>query len=106
MSPELDPQAQDLIDLTSAAGLDPVYNLSVAQARDRMRSVFIDKRRRPELHAVEDVTLPTPGGSLALRLYRPKAGRLPLALFLHGGGWMLNDIDTHDRLARLISHHS
>src|SRR5207247_3691387 len=50
--------------------------------------------------------LPTPGGGLGMRLYRPKAGRLPVALFLHGGGWTVNDIDTHDELCRRLAKRS
>jgi acetyl esterase len=41
-----------------------------------------------------------------MRLYRPGAGVLPVALFLHGGGWTLNDLDTHDRLCRRIARRS
>lgn len=38
---------------------------------------------------------------VAVRLYRPEAaGPLPLLVFLHGGGWMLGDLDTHDAMAR------
>jgi acetyl esterase len=58
------------------------------------------------LHDVSDVSLPVPSGSLRLRLYRPAEGRLPLALFLHGGGWTLNDIDTHDELCRRLAKRS
>ena len=28
------------------------------------------------------------------------AGPLPVLVYLHGGGWVLNSIDTHDRLMR------
>ena len=58
------------------------------------------------LHRVEDVRVPSPHGALPLRLYRPGPGVLPIALFLHGGGWMLNDLDTHDGLCRRIAKRS
>jgi acetyl esterase/lipase len=106
MPAQLDSHAQDLIDLTKAAGLPPIHTLSVEQARERMRSVFVDKRRPPTLFRVENRTLPTPAAGLGLRLYRPAEGDLPIALFLHGGGWTLNDLDTHDRLCRLIARRS
>lgn len=36
-----------------------------------------------------------------LRLHRPVEGeKLPVMLYIHGGGWMLFSIDTHDRLMR------
>lgn len=40
-------------------------------------------------------------GGVRLRLHRPIAGKkLPVMLYIHGGGWMLFSIDTHDRLMR------
>lgn len=44
-------------------------------------------------------------GTLLLRLYRPikAAGtELPCLLFLHGGGWVLGDLDTHDACCRQL----
>lgn len=39
-----------------------------------------------------------------VRLYRPAvAGPLPLLLFLHGGGWIQGDLDTHDAACRLLA---
>jgi acetyl esterase len=40
-------------------------------------------------------------GGLRLRLHRPAMGeKLPVMLYIHGGGWVLFSIDTHDRLMR------
>jgi acetyl esterase len=39
-----------------------------------------------------------------VRLYRPeKEGTLPLLVFLHGGGWMLGDLETHDAMHRHLA---
>lgn len=39
-----------------------------------------------------------------VRLYRHDRGAaLPLLVFLHGGGWMLGDLDTHDAMCRHIA---
>lgn len=36
-----------------------------------------------------------------IRIYRPEAeAELPALIYLHGGGWMLFSVDTHDRLMR------
>lgn len=106
MTTRLDPQAQDLLDVATAAGLAPAYTLSVDQARDRMRATLIARGEPPALLRVQDVSLPTPSGALGMRLYRAIEGILPAALFIHGGGWTLNDLDTHDRLCRLIARRS
>lgn len=40
-------------------------------------------------------------GGVRLRLHRPVAdAKLPVLLYIHGGGWTLFSIDTHDRLMR------
>ncbi|MDO9368670.1 MAG: alpha/beta hydrolase [Sphingopyxis sp.] len=40
-------------------------------------------------------------GGVRLRLHRPVEGEnLPVMLYIHGGGWVLFSIDTHDRLMR------
>ena len=53
-----------------------------------------------ELHAVEDHD----ADGVPVRLYRPSGeGPLPLLVFLHGGGWMLGDLDTHDAMHRHLA---
>jgi acetyl esterase len=106
MTKQLDPEAQDLLDVMRAAGVAQPYTLPVEEARTQMRSALVTRGEPLALHSVRDTQLPTPHGPLRLRLYRPAPGALPLALFLHGGGWTLNDIDTHDRLCRRIARRS
>jgi acetyl esterase len=106
MTKQLDPQAQDLLDVIRAAGVAQPYTMSVEQAREQARAALITKGEPLALYSVEDTELPTPHGQRRLRLYRPGSGTLPIALFLHGGGWTLNDIDTHDRLCRRIAKRS
>jgi acetyl esterase/lipase len=106
MTKRLDPEAQALLEVMSAMGAAQPYTLPVEQAREQMRAALLTRGEPLALYDVRDTDLPTPHGALPLRLYRPAAGRLPLALFLHGGGWTLNDIDTHDRLCRRIATRS
>lgn len=102
----LDPDAQALLDVMRAVGAPQPYEVSVEQARENARTALVGRGSPIPLHRVEDLSLPTPHGQLALRLFRPAEGVLPVALFLHGGGWSLNDLDTHDRLCRLIARRS
>ncbi len=106
MTKQLDPQAQALLDVMRAVGAPPLHTLTVEQAREQMRAALLTRGEPLPLHHVEDLLLPAPHGALPLRLYRPRPGVLPVALFLHGGGWTLNDIDTHDRLCRRIAKRS
>jgi acetyl esterase len=55
---------------------------------------------------IEDTTFPVgPTGSVPVRLVRPAgvAGPLPVVVYVHGGGWILGDRNTHDRLVREIA---
>lgn len=106
MAPQLDRNAQGVLDVIAASGEPHLSTLSVDEARERVRAVLVGKGQPLALHAVEDVALPTPTGARRLRLYRPREGELPAALFLHGGGWTVNDVDTHDELCRRLAKRS
>src|SRR5688572_3426988 len=54
----------------------------------------------PAMLETQDLEAPTRHGPVRLRIHRPKPGELPGLLYLHGGGWTLFSIDTHDRVMR------
>ena len=55
----------------------------------------------PWISAVTDAFVSTPRGPVRVRLYDPAPGQTkPAFLYLHGGGWMLFSLDTHDRVMR------
>lgn len=56
----------------------------------------------PAMADSTDRWLPIRGRRLLCRVHRPTAGAapLPVLVYMHGGGWVLNSIDTHDRLMR------
>ena len=56
------------------------------------------------VEAVEDLSIDGPGGPLALRLYRPGVPVPPLLVFLHGGGWVIGDLDIQDGLCRALAN--
>jgi len=102
--PSLDPQAQSLLDAAAASGLPPVFSIPVSEARDRMRAGFISDAPLESVQEVADLVVPAPQGGIRTRLYRPSDGVLPLIVFFHGGGWTLNDLDTHDRVCRRLAN--
>jgi acetyl esterase len=72
----------------------------LAESRRSMRdAVEAEVGPGPRLAAVRDVA---PG-----RLYVPdSADHPPVVVYLHGGGWVLGGLDTHDGLCRLIADRS
>jgi acetyl esterase/lipase len=66
--------------------------------RDDVQAAPIDKLD------VDDrwITVPAEVGDVRVRIVRPPGapGPLPVILYMHGGGWVLGNADTHDRLVR------
>jgi acetyl esterase len=60
----------------------------------------------PEVGAVSDLSMPTRGGSVGARLYRPEGAEAGLLVYLHGGGWVCGGLDDFDGLARCLARHS
>jgi acetyl esterase len=100
----LDVQAQKILEAGVAAGLPPVYTLPPAEARERMRAAFISDAPYETVSSVENVVIPAPVGGIPVRIYRPHSGVLPVIMFFHGGGWVLNDLDTHERVCRRLAN--
>ncbi len=100
----LDPGLTWLLDLLNAA---PALSAGTpVQARAHFRASTVDLRDPATLapvRSVEDTTYPGAEGPLAARIYRPFAdGPVPTVLFVHGGGFVIGDVDTHDDQARLL----
>lgn len=57
----------------------------------------------PQLHRVEDHTL----GGVSVRTYRADdSNEAPVILYMHGGGWVLGDLESHDVLCRRLAERS
>jgi acetyl esterase len=75
------------------------------EAYERERRFW--NREGPSLPEVRDLAIPGPHGSISLRLYRPSTdGLLPALVYLHGGGFVLGNLDTHDRIMRILAARS
>jgi acetyl esterase/lipase len=79
---------------SSAAG-----ELDVARMREEAAQRARVRARGPEMRSVRDLRV----GELAVRLYRPLAEATPLVVYLHGGGWTLGSLESHDRVCRRLA---
>lgn len=109
--PTFNPDATLLMAAVRQAGAQPFQNFTPEAAR----VVYAEGRDRMQLPAQEvastrDLPIDTPAGPLTLRVYRPlgseAADVLPCTLFLHGGGWVIGNLDSHDRLCRRLANTS
>ena len=103
--PFLEPRTQAFIDSLTAAGGPPLYTLSPDAARAVLVKVQDVPVEKPAA-AIEDTTFPVgPTGAVRIRIVRPPEakGVLPVVFHMHGGGWILGDKNTHDRLTRELA---
>lgn len=104
--PILDPQIHKFVDELAAKGGTPLYELSPVDAR----KVLLDVQKTAiELLPIdtEERTIQVESyGTVGIRIIRPQGNKqlLPVIIFMHGGGWVMGDAQTHDRLIREIAH--
>src|SRR3954453_12222209 len=102
--PQLEPTTQAFID--NLAGAAPIYTLSPEAARNVLagaqQSVSVTLAPARSDDRVLNVG---PLGRTGVRVYRPEnaEGMLPAVIYTHGGGWVLGDRETDDRLVRELS---
>jgi acetyl esterase len=102
----LEPSTRAFLDALAASGGPQIYELDVASARGVLSGAQAGAVATLPVD-VEDRTIPVgPDGSVAIRVVQPRARAeaLPAVVYLHGGGWVLGGIDTHDRLVREIAN--
>jgi acetyl esterase len=98
----LEASAQGIVDATSTHPF--LYELEPSAARkvlDDLQAAPIDKLPIEE----EWVTVPAAVGDVRVRIVRPvdRDGALPVIVYMHGGGWILGNAGTHDRLVRELA---
>lgn len=98
----MDPDAQRLMSMIALAGRPPLHTLPPAEAR----TVYRQTRRAiqgppPDVAAVRELD----AGGVPARFYcghDAAAGRG--VLYLHGGGWVLGGLDSHDNVCRALAN--
>jgi acetyl esterase len=106
ITPVLYPMAQKFLDDLKAAGGTPIYKLSVEDARAVLNGLQAGPINKLPVDIEDRVISAGPTGKLSIRILRPKSsyGNLPAIMYFHGGGWVLGNRDSHDRLIREIAH--
>jgi acetyl esterase len=95
-----------VLDRIRRAGRPPLHSLTPREARVAylLGAEVLEPPRAP-LPRVENFTVPAADGTpLCARLYAPsRDDRLPALLYLHGGGFTIGGLETHDSLCRQLA---
>ena len=104
--PELDPAMAEILAMLQAKALPPYETMAAAEARAECerRNAFWNQDS-PALAEIDDVTIEGPRGPLRLRLYVPHGvgEPAPAIVYLHGGGWVIGSLDSHDHVCRRLA---
>jgi acetyl esterase len=106
-SPVIEPVTEKWTDGLAASDDPPLYELSPVDARKVLRAVQMSVEVDLLPAEIDDRMIPGgPGGEVDIRIVKPghSSGPLPVIVHLHGGGWILGDKDTHDRLVRELAN--
>lgn len=101
----IDPEARAYLDWVQSLGLPPLAEQGAEEARRLNRARVPMLAGEPEpVERIEDVRVPAPGGTIGGRLYASVRGpALPALLYMHGGGWVVGDLDSHDSVCRALA---
>ncbi len=79
------------------------------QSLEQMREGYNTERAfwndcGPSVCDTRDCVVVTSTGDVPIRMYRPSAhSTLPVIVYIHGGGFILGNLDTHDRITRALA---
>ena len=104
-----------VLDMLQSLHGKPIPDLDASEARrqptpmDAVRKLLEvrDENADPqEVGSIDNRRIDGPAGDIDIRIYKPASAlegkTLPVALYVHGGGWVIADIDSYDRSARAI----
>lgn len=111
----VDSQMADVLDMLVSLGGKPTAELSAGEARkqptpaDAVKKLLEETGRNSDPEGVLDVDdrkIAGPAGDIAIRIYTPASARggthLPIVFYIHGGGWVIADLDVYDSSPRAL----
>lgn len=98
---------RNFLDMLEQMGGKGVEEVGAVEGRMQMRTLGTLAEAPPrDLPVKKDLTCPGPAGEIPLRLYDTKENREagPCVVFIHGGGFVIGDIEVYNSLCTEIAH--
>ncbi|ELY68103.1 alpha/beta hydrolase [Natrinema versiforme] len=102
------PDVQAFLELYDSLDAPAFSESTPEEARRNLEEMRATDDPDIELASVEDHTIDGPHGDLAIRRYDPgtEGADRPVILYVHGGGWVIGSVDTHDGVCRKLAAES
>ena len=100
--PGVERHTQEFLNALAAGGGKPLEQLAPSEARAVLEGAQKSVQVNLPAAEVSDKVITVDGKQIKLKIVRPAGvkGDLPAFMFIHGGGWVLGDYPTHERLVR------
>ncbi|USU13787.1 alpha/beta hydrolase [Sphingomonadaceae bacterium OTU29THOMA1] len=105
-TPELDVETEAFLERSERRGLRSPHLLPVAAGRKALQE-FQAGYADVSPAGLEDIMISAGAfGQVRIRIVRPAGleGPLPIVMYMHGGAWVLGDVESYDRMARALAH--
>ena len=105
----VDADLQKVLDMIREADRPPHRDIPIKEARAGYQALVNLLDPQGEIiHRSEDRIIPGPAGHVPARIYWPRENnkyeKLGLFMYLHGGGYVIGDLNTHDHLCRRLAN--
>lgn len=105
--PFITEKTQDFLDNLKSSSAKPLYEMTPNDARDFLENLQQKSYKEIECYT-QDKVITTNIGDINLRIFKPSKTRkkLPVILYIHGGGWVLGSKNSWDRFLRQLSKYT
>lgn len=101
----LDPQVKAFLHSLKEMNLPPRQLLSVEEKRQQLASYLALQGEERYVAMIKNVKIPVKDGEIWVRIYTPEGdGPFPIFIYLHGGGWVIGDLEIGNTLCRNIAN--
>ena len=102
----LEPEVDAILKQLEEAGAPPIGEMTPEMAREAFAGLLPLQGEPEQVRAVENRDVVGPAGPIPVRIYRPEgvSDPGPALFYIHGGGWVIMDLDSHDPLCRALAN--
>jgi acetyl esterase len=100
------PDVKVFLDFLNSTNAPPMHEMGLDMARASYTAMGAIAEQPPRaLAIIRDLACPGPAGDIALRLYDARESRDagPAVVFMHGGGFVIGDLESHHSLCTEIA---